>query len=243
MILGEYFMISSSALRDTSKFPPIVLEDGSTIRIPIDNKDFRINTAFNEQDNIDKLPSNEFFWFRLSGLNLYYSMTKTDINILGAVSIQSIVSVLSTGTEASNNYITTCFSVIDTSKSSWKICGLKEVTVKYWYCQIKAFLKDSDDILCQDEKNENNHKNIKKDMNFTQPIIIIPLPSRKCNQMWNYNNEGDDWECDCSEGREQAPIDLPSKVEAIETSVRPMFQYERIEPGSLKSTIDGINYS
>lgn len=237
-ILGEYFMISSPAFRDARKFPPIRMKDGSRIIIPVDHQDFRINDAHGKPDNSDKLPSDKFFWFRLSGLNIYYSASKTDVNVLGAVSIESIHSVLSTGTDASTEFITTCFTVTDFSKTDWKICGLDEVVVKHWYCQIKAFLKEEDLIWCPVKDPETNV--IEKIVNITQPIIIIPIPTRRCNQNWNYQKDGDDWECDCAEGKEQAPIDLPKIQDAIDTSVRPLFQYERVAPGSTSETIDGI---
>ena len=236
-ILGEYFMISSRAFRDIRKFPPIRMHDGSRIVIPVDGLDFRINDAVANPHNTDKLPSDKFFWFRLSGLNIYYSATKTDVNVLGAVSIESIHSVLSTGTDASTEFITTCFTVTDFSKTDWKICGLVEVVVKHWYCQIKAFLKEEDLIWCP--VIDQNTNVITKFINITQPIIIIPVPTKRCNQNWNYQKDGDDCECDCLDGKEQAPIDLPKIPDAIDTTVRPLFQYEIVNTHSTSKTIDG----
>jgi hypothetical protein len=238
IVLGEYFMISSSAFRNPNKFPPIKTENGSIISIQTDDRYFRINDAHNKPDNEDKLPSNKFFWFRLSGINLYYTTTKTDVNILGSIAIESIDSVVSTGIDASSEYITTCFTVKDFTNTKWKICGLDEPTVIHWYCQIKSFLKEEDLILCPviDPK----VTIIEKYVNITQPILLIPLPSKKCNQNWNYQKEGSDWECDCSEGREQAPIDLPSTKDAIESDVRPLFQYDKVEKLSNLATLDGI---
>jgi len=232
-------MISSKAFHDFGRFPPIGMKDGSKIIIKVDNKDFRINDAHEKPDNPDKPPSNKFFWFRMSGLNLYYSATKSDINILGAISIETINSVLSTGTDASTELITTCFTVTDFSHSEWKICGLDEVVVKHWYCQIKAFLKEEDLIWCPVV--DPSTQVIEKIVNITQPIIIIPIPSRQCNQNWNYQKDGEDWECDCAQGKEQAPIDLPKTTEAIDSDVRPLFQYDRVEAGSTNPTIDGKN--
>lgn len=42
-----------------------------------------------------------------------------------------------------------------------------------------------------------------------KPVILIPLPSKSCNENWNYDDHGANWECKCAEGLEQAPIDLP----------------------------------
>lgn len=240
-ILSAYFMISSAAFRDVVKFPPIRLATGEVITIQTDLHDFRINDAFDKTENPDKLPSDKFFWFRLSGLNIYYTATKSDVNILGAISIETISNTIKTGNDASTEYITSCFTINDFSKNEWKICGLDEAEVKHWYCQIKTFLKEEDLVNCPVVDPKTNV--VEKVVNITQPIIIIPLPSRQCNEKWNYQKDGDDWECDCAEGKEQAPIDLPPIKDAIDTSVRPLFQYERLEKGKVHSTFDGNNYS
>jgi carbonic anhydrase len=74
---------------------------------------------------------------------------------------------------------------------------------------------------------------------ITQPIVIIPLPSKVCNQDYNWKKNGRDWECECAEGREQSPINLPSIAHSIESPVKPLFQYERVDHVSKVSTIDG----
>ncbi len=237
-LLSEWFMISSNAFRDPRKFPPITLHDRSQVRIDLDYRDFRINKAHGNPSMEDKLPSDRFFWFRLSGKNIYYSSTKTDMNILGAVSIDSISSVLSTGTEGSTEFITTCFTVKDHIRDEWKICGLDEKVVKKWYCQIKSFLDEEDLVMCP--KIDGDTQIVEKIINITQPIIIIPVPTPHCNQNWNYQNEGSDWQCDCAEGKEQAPIDLPDIKDTIDSEARPLFQYEAVDARSVSASIDGI---
>ncbi len=39
---------------------------------------------------------------------------------------------------------------------------------------------------------------------------MIPKPSRFCNDGWDYNEKGDDWECKCSEKESltQSPINI-----------------------------------
>lgn len=41
-------------------------------------------------------------------------------------------------------------------------------------------------------------------------MIIIPIPSRFCNEKWNYKCNGKNWECECKEGIYQSPIDIES---------------------------------
>jgi carbonic anhydrase len=72
-----------------------------------------------------------------------------------------------------------------------------------------------------------------------QPIILIPLPSRHCNENWDYKVHGGDWECDCSEGKEQSPIDLPPTEKAILSPIKPLFQYDETNVKVTFSTLDG----
>lgn len=70
-------------------------------------------------------------------------------------------------------------------------------------------------------------------------MVLIPRASRHCNEKWNYQKYGADWECECAEGKEQSPINLPLPENAIDTGIKPMFQYDRIDPVSNFSTLDG----
>ena len=40
-------------------------------------------------------------------------------------------------------------------------------------------------------------------------MIIHHVPSKDCKYDWDYMEVGNEWECNCNEGREQSPIDLP----------------------------------
>ncbi len=238
-ILSEWFMISSPTFQNTKKFPLVTLWSGKKIKINLDAEFFRINDAFVKAQGDDKGPSEKFFWFRLSGLNIYYSLTKSDINILGAVAIQAISNVATGGGSSSGGNQTYCFSVTDFEASAWKICGISQNTTTQWVCQIKQLLGNADPS-CSQGGNSNSQSNTTiVERNITQPIIIIPLPSRECNEGWNYQNNGADWECDCSVGREQAPIDLPSKEAALDSPVRPLFQYDEVSSTIKESTIEG----
>lgn len=55
--------------------------------------------------------------------------------------------------------------------------------------------------------------------NIIQPEWILPMPSPWCNENWNYNALGSDWQCRCWDGQHQSPIDLPSteRLEKITT--------------------------
>jgi carbonic anhydrase len=238
-ILGEWFMISSKLFKDKSRFPPIVTEE-TTITIKTDVNNFRINGAYGHKSLKNNLPSDKFFYFRLSGLNLFYSSTETDINILGSINVESIVEVkLKSKLDASTEFITTCFTVIDIEKIKWKICGLNESVVKNWFCQLKSFLNIQDLENCPNNNIVDPKlpppKVVEKTVEITQPIILVPLEQRFCNDNWNYQKFSSDWECDCKEGSEQSPIDLPVVESAIESEVKPQFEYSRIKNNGLSN--------
>lgn len=60
-----------------------------------------------------------------------------------------------------------------------------------------------------------------------------------CNENWNYQKHGDDWECDCAEGKEQSPINLPPKEQAIDSSSRPNFKFHKVQVSNLITANDG----
>ncbi len=51
-----------------------------------------------------------------------------------------------------------------------------------------------------------------------QTVIYMSKESPRCNDGWNFATHGVDWECKCSEGSEQSPINLPdsSDLENVE---------------------------
>jgi carbonic anhydrase len=222
-MLQDWFQISSESFKSQERFPAVKLLDDTLKEIETDSNFFRINSAFDKMQGEDKPPGNKFFWFRLSGLHLYYSSTKSDINVLGAISIGYINNVEQfEGTPFGSN-ITYCMSIDDVEHTKWKVCGLNKNTTNIWSCRIKNYLHIDDPNCYPDVSNATTI--IEKQV--IQPIIIIPLPSRECNEGWDYQQNGNNWECDCL-GKEQAPIDLPHTQDALDTPIKPLFQYEEI---------------
>jgi carbonic anhydrase len=236
MVLEDWLMISSPLFLDIRVFPVVTLPNGVKAKIHTDASKFRLNDAFFAPSG-EKPPSSREFWFRLSGLNIYYSVSKKDINILGAISIKTITNaVLDTTQIYVGNNATYCFTVWDTNYHDWRVCSFKEEVSHKWVCAIQKLLGESPKE-CNGNFNATKVEVIEK--KITQPIIIIPLPSHFCNEDWNYKKQGSDWECDCKEGKEQSPIDLPPIEKAIDSPVKPFFQYDRIAVESPVTTIEG----
>jgi carbonic anhydrase len=230
-IEGELF-ISSAAFRNRERFPPVMLPNGTVAEIEVDSDMYRVNGQGCENSNC-KLN----FWFRLAPqLHLYYAATEKDLNVLGAISIKNMVRVgdpLSpTITQCGEAY---CFEIEDTVDSNWKLCAITWKRAMKWICAIKGALEIYD-ATCEVKKNENVRIIEKR---IKEPIIIIPLPSRHCNDGWTYQNSGRDWECECKEGFEQSPIDLPKKEDAIDSPAKPIFAYHEVSARAPYSTVDG----
>lgn len=231
-IEGELY-ISSPIFANRERFPPVTMPDGSTLDILYNNDMFRINGQ-------KCIPSEckLNFWFRLApNLHLYYAANEKDMNILGVLSIQNVIAVENIKmqpdtTECGPAY---CFDLKDNTNSNWKLCAYSLKNARRWVCSIKKELGQTDD-LC----NLGGEKTIIKTKVVKEPVIIIPLPSRHCNDGWNYQQNGADWECTCKEGREQSPIDLPAISEAIDSPVKPVFGYTEVEARSQVETIDRI---
>lgn len=235
-------MVASKAFLDRNRFPPVHITRNKFWTIKTDLNHFRINDAYVKDkshfNDKKKAPNDKFFYFRLSGLNLYYTNTNSDINILGAINVASIEQILAPSMDASTEYITTCFVVNDIERQKYKMCAMEEKQAKHWYCQIKSFLGQQDINICLQDGDENT-KVINKTVLINQPYVIVPTPSAHCNEKWNYQKFGDDWECDCKEGKEQSPIDLPKVDQTIETDVAPLFRYNKVKAKDQEATVDG----
>ena len=191
-----WLKISTTMFRKTDKFPPIELPNGKQIKIKINKKYFRINEAFTLGINDSVLPpGRKYFWFRLSGKHLYYSMTKSDINILGDVTVKNIKT--SYKSQESKNEMN-CFKIVDREDRNWKLCAETIELRAKWICTIKDILGLIDKTCLNPDQADNT---VIVEIKVTQPIILIPLPSPKCNEDWNFNLKGSDWNCECSEGK------------------------------------------
>ncbi len=61
--------------------------------------------------------------------------------------------------------------------------------------------------------------------NVEQPMMIINIPSEYCNTGWGYTNQGQDWECKCTDGLLQSPIDLPKTKHTTPVQDAAIFDY------------------
>lgn len=236
-VLEDWFTISSDEFHNIKRFPPIKIPTGEITTIQTNALNFRLNSAINCTDSARPM-DDRLFYFRLTKNSLYYSATKTDLNVLGYITITD-VSDIDKNVDISGLKEYFCFNTKDDLFKEWKVCNENKLITEKWYCTIKQYLglMEAEDICWGIPKDPNT---IYKEKTIKKPIIMVPLASPTCNENWDYQRSGDDWECDCKEGVEQSPIDLPTVMQAIESPIRPIFSYNDIEAISTESTIEGV---
>lgn len=239
----DWWTIKSSEFKNSEFLPPVKISNGTNLKIRSNDKSMRLNDAFNCED-CSKPPSIFAFWMRLDETKLFYSATKTDLNILSSFSLDGLkdVTELESQIDGKKSY---CMNLKNPLiQKEWEICNCNKKTVKQWVCRIKKMIGTADEN-CDSKKIEEETKEDKIDgpkkekEEVIEPELIIPMPSRMCNENWNYLKQGSDWECICKSGKEQSPIDLPDYTAAIDSPAKPYFEYEKVGPNSHVSTLDG----
>ena len=229
-MLEDWFTMASTNLKNAQKFPPVKLKTGEEIRIGLGPKHKRKNDAF---DSItDNKPATEnHFYFRLTPNILYYASTKDDLNVLGALKIDRVSTCIKAPGDPIGTNQSYCLNLADDESDKWTMCHTDEKTVAKWECYIQKYMgiprQDCDNIAAP--ANVTKPTIITVERSTIQPIIMIPLPSPECNEHWDYQSEGDDWNCECSEGHEQSPIDLPAPKDAIPSPAKPIIEYDEID--------------
>jgi len=234
IIISDYMEISSPQFLNTKKFPPLELPDGKTVKIKVDNHYYRINDF--SAKGADAPPTNKHFWFRMSGRNLYYSSNKEDINVLGAIRINSISDVEPKKPYDDDHF---CFKILDANSDKWKVCPQSYKQKHAWICAIRKVLGIFDED-CKSNALGADAEITVMTKKVTQPIILVSQPNRMCNDQWDYSREGSDWECTCKEGKEQSPVDLPKIEEAISSPAKPIFQYDEVPTKRSVTTSEGL---
>jgi carbonic anhydrase len=240
----DWLRISSVLFKNRNKFPQQILPDGKEVNLEVDANYFRINESFiigNKDPNKPGHPLN--FWFRLTSDKLYYTQDKLDYNILGSISYTDV--------KKNSNDQQNCLTVFEHS-DEWLICAADSNKKMHIYCAIKKnfgedylpseclSLGKTSDVDMSQLNSINKPNTLSIEDKVMQPIILIPLPSKSCNQNWDYVNNGNDWECTCKEGLEQSPVNLPETSQAIHSPVSPYFHYEEVSHVNKVTTIDGM---
>lgn len=199
---------------------------------------FRVNSKYERNSPI--IPTPNSFFFRLANNMIYYSQIEDDIRILDSFSTDYIYEVkdVQINNKKQSSLGDVCFKVSEKEGGKfWNLCAKTTADKNKWICAIKRAINQD----CNIPQNELDNHIFKKQI-INQPMIIIPIPSPMCNEKWNYETHGNDWECKCKEGRSQSPIDLPAKESAVKISNQAMFSFHNVSKNengeSLKIVLD-----
>jgi carbonic anhydrase len=220
--LSEWFTISSPRFFDKKKYPSLPVEKSSTINSKDINQGIlykRINTDFKNSN----APSKFHFYFRLTNELLYYSFDEHHIVLSGVINLKLISDLRwQPGDEI-------CINIKERNKF-YSICGYGKNKMKNWFCKIQKFsglYKKDEECNPMKHLTKEFLSQLTKIKTIVKPLYIIPKPTRECNENWNYNKKGEDWECLCKEGKHQSPIDLPPVIKTTASSAKPLFRYHK----------------
>lgn len=279
----DWLMISSRIFQDSNLYPQ-ASKNSKHSGIKITSDWFRINdndilayknTNINpnsKDESSNKKPDELNFWFRLKGKFLYYSTSEIDMSIIDTIDTQTITNVSNpVDMKLVNQKYAYCVNLQDINNMNYLICSYERVTITKFYCiltKVLGFTQQGD--LCTPPDTNSDIKFRPQPKPEANPIliveeIILPLPTRNCNDIWDYQQNGKNWECKCKDGIQQSPIDLPfieysrikeisslefdlspfkqieskSEYDLIETDYHPTIEFYPIDNFSKQSTLDG----
>lgn len=178
--MENWLSITSGDYGLVGKFPEVEQSE-----INLDSNYTRINDAYVNKKKTNGIPGPKFFWVRQNRKYIYYYANKKNSNnAIGTIYIDNIHNVRDSDDEL-------CFSIIMKSprdKTKYKICAQNKAIKKKWLCGLQKLLKLNSSQVCKGQviKEAEKVENVKT-KNVIQPMIIIPLAAKKCNEDWNYN--------------------------------------------------------
>ncbi len=244
-LFNGYLKVSSKLFKIPSLFPPIrvVNELGKeqTKEILIDKDDFRTNESYTADDKTKQ--DERDFYFTLTQTHLFYTVDEKDLNVLQTFAVENYKIKEIAAEWQLDGTAYSCFELIqEMTNYNFKICGKDRVVVVKLMCAIANLKKFEINTCGLNDIVEIKPSPIPPTVikeTIEEATILIPLPSKICNNEWNYTNHGEDWECQCKDGLMQSPIDLPEPTQAILSPVTPLFQFDDVNAKNTITTIDG----
>lgn len=165
--LDNWLKISSTSFKNPALHPEIN-NYGQMISVKADFADFRLNDAYKKNVSPELEPKEERdFWFRLRDFNIYYSNTKTDLNILGEIRFNEIDEIISIDKSEDGH----CFTVSDNLHVEWRLCSNDMKIRNLWVCTLEKAANKPLTDYCLNEGHE-DAKIITKDVNKVLLIFI-----------------------------------------------------------------------
>ncbi len=231
IVLQDWLTISSPSFRNQKKFPILKTQEDGLQEVGITQSSFQRINFFNfallpekyrppqlnifhkkklkakltpqqeellkkkrtKIENDDSKKDFFWFWFRTSYRYTYYSSNPTMLNQLGSINLRNLNFARNV---PKSQY---CFELGELTGDVYRICAINTPTKAKWLCFYQRYLKSKNiDVLCGGGAGKLQKF---KERTIVQPVMLIPLPSKKCNEKWTYLKHGRDWECKCIEGK------------------------------------------
>ena len=180
-ILEDSLSIRSFAFSNKFKYP----------HIRLNNDSFRIN---NKTKDI-------YFLFKLMKDNIIYISNQNEIQVLDSINLSEIKNL--------EREDVNCFNIFTNNSISFKLCSKTTGIRNIWYCELANLLKKHDPF-CKRVR-DFKERYVELENTTIQPILLVPEVSRNCNENFNYSKNGMDWECQCSDGQKQSPINVNTR--------------------------------
>lgn len=131
------------------------------------------------------------------------------MTVIGHLAVKNIKNVVENTDDVS------CLSLSSDVCQDWRLCASSATEKQEWYCAIGYALRKPCNGQGKSQK-AGGLDDLVGTYNIIQPEWILPMPSPWCNENFNYNSLGTNWQCRCWDGHHQSPIDLPS-VDRLES--------------------------
>jgi len=178
LLMQDWFTITSSDYAKLNKYP---IQEESDIHL---NSNYtRINDKWKKEKKgaKDVIPGQNFFWFRHNLKYIYYFDSKSSYNALGSIYMDSVADAR----DIVNNK--TCFTILMQKDVTYKLCALNPAIKKKWLCHLQKLLKVRISKLCGGlEEEEVEKPQGYREETVIQPLVLIPMAAKHCNEEWNY---------------------------------------------------------
>ncbi len=243
LLFNGWLKISSALFRLQSLFPPIRIVDSenreSTVFVKVNRDEWRINENHKFSNNTEF--DDRDFHFKINKYYFFYSVDDKDLNVLQTIPIKTIDKIedWKMETEENEKVLYSFVIILKQTKFSFKIGTYNREEMFIVYCKLSGLIgKQKSGCTGETSPIQILTTIIKEEV--VRNTILIPIASKTCNENWDYENKGDDWECLCKEGLIQSPIDLPKVSEALLSPVAPLFQFNEVNAKSTETTEEGL---
>lgn len=228
-----WFSIQSQHFGNPTEFPALILPSGEKAKFKLNTENYLINSFYSSKNKDQNNPATDkLFYFYQNNNLIYFSPSITEKTILYSFTVKEIINKINEG----NNY---CFVLDSTTSQPYTLCATNLKDKLMFLCSLYTYFKiplldECTNPLMQQTK----EAPIVIEEDEIEKIVLLPTPSRQCNENWDYRSKGTSWECICAEGSEQSPIELPPPQQAIESTIAPFFQFNLLKGHRVETDIN-----